>query len=58
MSSNRHNRQRAKNSQVKTSGETLHILIGNLLLLRDHPEGYNKIQDRYKSELFVVVDHH
>ena len=30
----------------------------NLVLLRDHPEGQNKIQDNWKSELFVVVDHH
>ena len=28
---------------------------GNLVLLCDHPEDCNKIQDRYKSEEFVVV---
>ena len=28
-----------------------------MVLLRDHPEGCNKIQDNYKSELFVVVNH-
>ena len=29
-----------------------------MVLLRDHPEGHNKIQDNYKSEWFVVADHH
>ena len=29
-----------------------------MVLSRDHPEGHNKIQDNYKSKLFVVVDHH
>ena len=28
------------------------------MLLRDHPEGQNKIQDRYKSDVYVVVGHH
>ena len=62
MSMNRqvlkHIKQSAKRSQSRTGGETLHIPIGNLVLLRDHPEGCNKIQDNYKSELFVAVDHH
>ena len=26
--------------------------------MRDHPEGCNKIQDNYKSEPFVIIDHH
>ena len=26
--------------------------------LRDHPEGWNKIQDNYKSELFVMDSQH
>ena len=33
----------------------LEILEGNLVLLQNHPEGHNKIQDRYKSEKFVVL---
>ena len=53
-----HIKQSAKKSQTRTGGKTLHIPIGNLVLLRDHPEGYNKIQDNYKSKLFIVVDHH
>ena len=28
------------------------------MLLCDHPEGHNMIQDRYKSEVYVVVGHH
>ena len=32
--------------------------IGNLVLLHDHPEGHNKIQDNYKNELFVVESQH
>ena len=62
MSENRwtlkHIRQSAKKSQAGASGKTLYIPIGNLVLLTDHPEGQNKIQDNYKSELFVIVAHH
>ena len=28
------------------------------MLLCDHPEGHNKIQDRYKSDVYIVVGHH
>ena len=62
MSANRqalkHIKQSAKKSQSRTGGKTLHIPVGNLVLLRDHPEGGNKIQDNYKSGLFIIVDHH
>ena len=62
MSANRwalkHIKQSAKKSQIRTSGKSLQIPIGNLVLLRDHPEGRNKIQDNYKSELFVIIEHH
>ena len=54
----KHIKQSAKKSQIRTGGKSLQIPIGNLVLLRDHPEGCSKIQDNYKSELFVVVDHH
>ena len=54
MSANRqalkHIKQSAKKSQMRTGGKSLQIPIGNLVLLRDHPEGCNKIQDNYKSE--------
>ena len=62
MSANRwalkHIKQSAKKSQIRTGGKSLQIPIGNLVLLRDHPKGCNKIQDNYKSELFVFIDHH
>ena len=45
-------------SQIRIGGRSLQIPIGNLVLLRDHPKGHNKIQDNYKSELFVIVNHH
>ena len=61
MSANRwalkHIKQSAKKSQIRTGGKSLQIPIGNLVLLRDHPEGHNKIQDNYKSEPFVVIEH-
>ena len=41
-----------------TGGKELTILIGNHMLLHDHPEGCNKIQDRYKSDIYVIVGHH
>ena len=34
------------------------IQIGNLVLLHDHLEGRNKIQDNNKDQLFVVTVHH
>ena len=62
MSANRwalkHIKQSAKNSQIRRGGKSLQIPMGNLVLLRDHPEGHNKIQDNYKSELFVIIIHH
>ena len=36
----------------------LKIPIGNLVLLHNHLEGQNKIQDHYKSELFVMESKH
>ena len=62
MSANRwalkHINQSAKKSQIRTGGKSLQIPVGNLVLLRDHPQGHNRIQDNYKSELFVIVNHH
>ena len=34
------------------------ILEGVLVLLHDHLDGHSKIQDKYKSEKFVVVGKH
>ena len=62
MSTNRqalkHIKQSAKKSQIRMGGKTLHIPVGILVLLKDHLEACNKIQDNYKSELFIIVDHH
>ena len=44
----------AKNKRI-SKGKDLDVPVGNLVLLQDHPEGRNKIQDRNKSELYVVV---
>ena len=44
----------AKNRRT-TGGSDIDIPPGNLVLLWDHPEGRNKIQDHYKSDLFKVV---
>ena len=47
----------AKNRKV-AGGKDLLILIGNLVLLRDHPEGCNKIQNNNKDQIYIVTDHH
>ena len=54
----KHIKQSAKKSQIRTGGKTLQIPVGKLVLLRDHPKGCNKIQDNYKSKLFIIVNHH
>ena len=41
-------------NQIRNSGKDLIIPVGNHVLLRDHPEGRNKIQDRYKTDVYVV----
>ena len=51
----KHIKQSAKESQSRTGGKTLHISVVNVVLLRDHPEGCNKIQDNYESKLFIIV---
>ena len=47
-------KQSAEKSVFQARGKDLEIPMGNLVLLHDHPEGQNKIQDHYKSELYVV----
>ena len=44
----------AKNKRI-SKGKDLDVPVGNLVLLQNHPEGCNKIQDRNKSELYIVV---
>ena len=36
----------------------LFIPVGNLVLLRDHPEGHNKIQNNNKDQIYIVTSHH
>ena len=51
-------KQSVQRNKNRTGGKPLDIPIGNHVLLRDHPEGRNKIQGRYKSDMYVVVGHH
>ena len=41
-----------------TGGKDLTIPIQNHVLFCDHLEGWNKIQNRYKSDIYVIVGHH
>ena len=46
----------AKNRKA-AGGKDLVIPVGNLVLLRDHPEGRNKIQDNNKDQIYIVTGH-
>ena len=48
----------AKVNERSSGDKDFDIPIGNLVLLRDHPEGQNKIQDDYKPDLFEVTGKH
>ena len=62
LAANRHALKRIKQGVEKSvsqaGGKTLDIPLDNLVLLHDHPEGWNNIQDNYKSELFVMESKH
>ena len=45
-------------SKTHTGRKELLIPVGNHVLLHDHPEGRNKIQNKYKSDIYMVVSHH
>ena len=45
-------------SKAHTSRKSLTIPVGNYVLLHDHPDGQNKIQDWYKPDIYVMVAHH
>ena len=47
-----------QHSKAHTGGKSLLILVGNHVPLWDHSNGHNKIQDRYKPDIYVVVGHH
>ena len=48
-------KQTPKETALCVGGSPLNIPKDNSVLLRDHPEGRHKIQDNYKSELFMAV---
>ena len=48
----------AKKTALCVGGSPLNIPKDNLVLLRYHPGDRNKIQDNYKSELFLVLSKH
>ena len=62
LAANRHVLKRIKQSAEKSvtraGGKDLKIPIGNLVLWHDHLKGQNKIQDHYKSKLFVMESKH
>ena len=62
LAANRHVLKRIRLSAEKSvswaGGKDLKIPIGNLVLMHDHPEGRNKIQDHYKSKLYVIESKH
>ena len=47
-----------QHSKACTGGKPFLIPMGNHVLLLNHPEGHNKILDRYKPDIYVVVGHH
>ena len=47
----------AKNRKA-VGGKDLVIPVGNLVLLHDHPEGCNKIQDNNKDQIYIITGHH
>ena len=47
-----------KHNKDCTGGKDLTIPVGNHMLLCDHPKGCNKIQDKYKPDIYVMIGHH
>ena len=45
-------------NQKVVGSKDLVIPVGNLVLLSDHPEGCNKIQNNNKDQIYVVTSHH
>ena len=62
LHANKHAQKNIKATNAKThrvmGGKDLLIPMGNLVLLGDHPEGHNKIQDNNKDQMYVITGHH
>ena len=62
VSANKHAQKNIKATNAKNhkiaGGKDLVIPVGNLVLLRDHPEGRNKIQNNNKDQIYIVTGHH
>ena len=62
LHANKHAQKNIKVTNAKNrktvGGKDLVIPVGNLILLRDHPEGRNKIQDNNKDQICIITGHH
>ena len=62
LHANKHAQKNIKATNAKNrkaaGGRDLVIPVGNLVLLWDHPEGRNKIQDNNKNQIYIVTGHH
>ena len=62
VSTNKHAQKNIKATNAKkrkvVGGKDLVIPVGNLVLLRDHPEGHNKIQNNNKDQIYIITGHH
>ena len=62
LHANKHAQKNIKATNAKNrkavGGKDLVIPIGNLVLLHDHPEGRNQIQDNNKDQIYIVTGHH
>ena len=61
LHANKHAQKNIKATNAKNfkaaGGKDLVIPVGNLVLLQDHPEGRNKIQDNNKDKIYIVTGH-
>ena len=51
-------RQNKHRGALRASVSLLEIPVDNLIFLCNHPKGYDKIQDKYKSKEFVMFTNH
>ena len=62
LHANKHAQKNIKATNAKNckavGGKDLVIPVGNLVLLHDHPEGRNKIQDNNKDEIYIIIGYH